>query len=210
MPRLKTALVLLLVVALPVVLAAADAIETYDLDRTAVEQSVMGVFRGGWYPFDVTPALRALPPAERAGAVRALGEFAKAYVASPAFQSDYAKAFKSTKPKRFGLPSLDTRALAKKALDQAQGKTAEADRSALDKDPNVTLRNRLQEFLDMSQDVDFDAATTGSGSSRRFVDAKYEAKSAQWKMCFRAGREATGAARTFAQEWLTELQGAKQ
>ena len=33
-----------------------------------------------------------------------------------------------------------------------------------------------------------------------------EAKPAEWKMCFRAGKPATDAARTFAQKWLSDLQ----
>jgi hypothetical protein len=204
MKRLRPWL-LLSVLGLPTLLVAGDVIDTYSLDRTAVQNSILGVFRGGWYAFDVTPALRALPPSERAAAVRALGEFTRGYVESPAFKTEYVKAWKATKPKGFGLPSLDAGALARRAVDKARGNSDDASRTALDKDPNVTLRRRLQEFLDVSADVDFAAATTGSGSGRRFVKEEYEAKSNQWKMCFRAGREATEAARAFAQEWMESL-----
>lgn len=203
MKRLRPWL-LLTALCLPALTIAGDVIDTYELDRTSVESSVMGAFRGGWYSFGVTPALKAVPAAERAAVVRALGEFTRAYVESPAFKSEYAKAYKATKPKGFGLPKLDAGSLARAAVTKARGDDG-ASRTALDKDPNVTLRLRLQEFLDLSADVDFAAATTGSGSSRRFVDESYEAKSAQWKMCFRAGKEATGAARAFAQEWLESL-----
>lgn len=204
MKRLRPWL-LLSMLGLPTLLVAGDVIDTYSLDRTAVQNSILGVFRGGWYAFDVTPALRALPPSERAAAVRALGEFTRGYVESAAFKTEYVKAWKATKPKGFGLPSLDAGALARRAVDKARGNSDDASRTALDKDPNVTLRRRLQEFLDLSADVDFAAATTGSGSSRRFVKEEYEAKSSQWKMCFRAGKEATGAARAFAQEWMESL-----
>ena len=40
-----------------------------------------------------------------------------------------------------------------------------------------------------------------------FENAAYEQKPSQWKMCFRAGKEATGAARATAQAWLKELGG---
>jgi hypothetical protein len=39
-----------------------------------------------------------------------------------------------------------------------------------------------------------------------FADEKLEAKPAEWKLCFRAGKEATGAARAFAEGWLAELE----
>ena len=39
-----------------------------------------------------------------------------------------------------------------------------------------------------------------------FADAALEAKPAEWKMAFRAGKPATDAARAFAQKWLADLQ----
>jgi len=44
-----------------------------------------------------------------------------------------------------------------------------------------------------------------------FADAALEARPAEWKMAFRAGKPATDAARAFAQKWLADLQaqGAK-
>jgi len=202
--------VLVLVLAVPFVLRAADAIETYELDREQVELSVMNAFRGAWYPFDVTDVLRQLPPDQRAVAVRAIGEFVRAYVGSPAFKKAYAEAYKQSKPKGFGLPSLNARALADKALDKAQGKTASGSSDALDKNPNVTLKHRLEQFLELSADVDFTAETTGEGGARRFVKSEDEARSREWKMCFRAGPEATAAARAFAKEWLAGLEDAQK
>ena len=35
----------------------------------------------------------------------------------------------------------------------------------------------------------------------------YERKPGQWKMCYRAGKEATAAARAAVQAWLKELGG---
>ena len=39
-----------------------------------------------------------------------------------------------------------------------------------------------------------------------FADAALEAKPAEWKMAFRAGKPAADAARAFAQKWLADLQ----
>jgi hypothetical protein len=72
-------------------------------------------------------------------------------------------------------------------------------------DPNVAIARRLSEFLAMSADVNFDAKLVTKGSSRTFADPTFEAKPDSWKMCYRAGREATAAARAAAQGWLKEI-----
>jgi len=38
-----------------------------------------------------------------------------------------------------------------------------------------------------------------------FNDPAYEAKPEAWKACYRAGRQATEAARAYAKAWLAEL-----
>ena len=77
-------------------------------------------------------------------------------------------------------------------------------------DPATPVARRLREFLAVSADVDFGAAlkTTEDGRSR-FENPAYEAKSAPWKLCFRAGREATAAARAAVAGWLKELEAPK-
>jgi hypothetical protein len=201
--RLLLAVTLL---AVPAVLIAEDALERYDIDRIQAENSVLGAVRGLWDPPDVSDVLRALPPAERVAAVRELGGFVKEYVQGAEFKKNYAKAWKDAQPKHgSGMSKLDMKSMAGKAEKMAaHDTTAKANANAgLDKDPNVTVRRRLQQFLDETAGIDYDAKT--SGSSHAFVDAGYEAKSPLWKMGFRAGREATEAARAFAKEWMEEL-----
>jgi hypothetical protein len=73
-------------------------------------------------------------------------------------------------------------------------------------DPSVLVATRLRQFLDVSKDVDFGAALVpGPGSKQRFANAAYEAKPAEWKLCYRAGKEATAAGREAAQAWLAAL-----
>ena len=68
------------------------------------------------------------------------------------------------------------------------------------------VKMRLQQFLDQTKDIDFDAALKDNGyGKKKFVNSAYEAKSADWKKAFRAGREATTTARQLAQEWVQEL-----
>ncbi|MFZ1986278.1 MAG: hypothetical protein WAU91_17830 [Desulfatitalea sp.] len=38
----------------------------------------------------------------------------------------------------------------------------------------------------------------------KFADPRYEAQSAQWKLCYRTGREPMQAARAFVGEWLRQ------
>ncbi len=73
-------------------------------------------------------------------------------------------------------------------------------------DPRVLIAKRLREFLDLTKDIRFDAKLTpAGGGTMRFADPQYEAKSDQWKLCYRAGKEPVEAARAFAQEWLNQI-----
>ena len=73
------------------------------------------------------------------------------------------------------------------------------------KDIKVFIRMRLEEFLKISADVDFDAELVQQGRLKKFVNQEYERKSMNWKYCFRAGKETVEAARKFAEQWLKEL-----
>jgi hypothetical protein len=68
------------------------------------------------------------------------------------------------------------------------------------------VANRLRHFLDVSKDVAYDAQLVVKDRAKVFADPALEAKPKEWKMCFRAGKPATDAARAFAQKWLNELQ----
>lgn len=98
---------------------------------------------------------------------------------------------------------------------QQEAKNAERHQEALKeyeinhpKDPDAMIAKRLKDFLALSADVNFDAKLVKNGSLMRFENPAYENKPSEWKLCYRAGKEATAAARTFAQDWLKEL-GAK-
>jgi len=72
-------------------------------------------------------------------------------------------------------------------------------------DHNVLIAKRLHEFLTVSADVNFDAKLKVENSVKVFVDPQYEEKPTEWKMCYRAGREATQAVRAAATQWLKEI-----
>jgi len=69
----------------------------------------------------------------------------------------------------------------------------------------VQLKERLTYFLAESKSIPFDAKLIEADGRKVFADAKLESKPNWWKFCFRAGPEATTAAREFATQWLAEL-----
>lgn len=200
----RTPLLVALAALLPLAVFAEDVLEAHDIDAVEVQNSLMNACQGRYYGFSITETLRALDGSQRAAVVRGLAAYVRTYVKSAEFKKDYAQAYKNSKPKGFGLPSLDPEAIARKAADKVQGKGGQTP-VTLDKNPDVTIRRRLEAFLEMSATVDFDAKLEG----RQFADPEYEAKPSEWKMCFRAGREATMAAREEAEAWIKELETAK-
>jgi len=75
-------------------------------------------------------------------------------------------------------------------------------------DPRVLIAQRLQAFLDVSRDVDYSAQLYAAERGKmKFVNAAYETKPENWKLCFRAGKPTVDAARAFALAWLKEIQG---
>ena len=73
-------------------------------------------------------------------------------------------------------------------------------------DPRALVALRLRRFLDATRDVDFTAKLVDQNKKRKFADPVFEAKPSEWKLCFRAGKPATDAAREFARKWVADLQ----
>jgi len=71
---------------------------------------------------------------------------------------------------------------------------------------NTVLKQRLNEFIALTGSIDFDAQLTRNGSRMEFVNPEYRNKSENWKLLFRMGKEPVLAARSFAQNWVKELE----
>jgi hypothetical protein len=67
------------------------------------------------------------------------------------------------------------------------------------------IKLRLQQFLDATKDIDFNAQLTERNKIKYFVKPEYERKSSWWKLAFRAGKDAVETARSFAEEWKNEI-----
>ena len=72
-------------------------------------------------------------------------------------------------------------------------------------DPKPLIKKWIEEFLSRSKDIDFNAQLKTVKGKEVFVNQEYERKDNQWKLFFRAGKEPVEAARTFANNWLSQL-----
>jgi hypothetical protein len=67
------------------------------------------------------------------------------------------------------------------------------------------LKKRLQDFIELSNSVDFEARLVPMGSKQEFANPLYQRKPAEWKFLYRLGKEPVSEARSFAQQWLADL-----
>ncbi len=94
-----------------------------------------------------------------------------------------------------------------KAMQKLAGTKKQLAEREAHRDYNKVLRERLRAFLTLSATVDFDAKLQKSGSKWYFANPAYEQQTEQWKFLYRIGKEPVAAARTFAADWLKELDG---
>lgn len=73
-------------------------------------------------------------------------------------------------------------------------------------DPKFLLKKRLQQMLDLTENIDYTAELKDANKVKIFVNPEYEKKPKEWKLAFRAGKATTDAVRAAAQQWLKELQ----
>ncbi|HOC58348.1 MAG: hypothetical protein KBA28_02275 [Syntrophaceae bacterium] len=74
-------------------------------------------------------------------------------------------------------------------------------------DPERLIATRLREFLDLCKDIPYDAKLVSNGRGKmKFANPAYESMPGSWKQCYRIGREPMQAARTFALEWLRQIE----
>ncbi len=91
-------------------------------------------------------------------------------------------------------------------MTEYNNKVAEWKGAYPENNPRSLIKTWLSKFLDETKDVDFKAQTAADQYNRQvFVKQEYERRSYLWKLCYRAGKDATDAGRSFAQKWLGEL-----
>jgi hypothetical protein len=115
------------------------------------------------------------------------------------------------------LAKADTPEMKKTRLDEIKARRAQETKDYeqalatwqrdFPENPAVAIAKRLREFLAATADVDFNAKLKPVDRRMLFENSTYQNKAQPWKLCFRAGREATAAARAAVQAWLKELGG---
>jgi hypothetical protein len=129
-----------------------------------------------------------LPEADRAGLLKSLDSM----------QAQYA--------------SAEFRALERQGLEAQRAADQRSFEQSLERwnddfpeDPGMLIQRRLQSFLDVCGDVDFEAELVERYDRMRFVETSYEGKPWEWKLCYRAGEDSVEAAREVARLWLEAL-----
>ncbi len=70
--------------------------------------------------------------------------------------------------------------------------------------PEILVKQRLEEYLALVKTVDFDARLTepDAYNIRKFANPAYEKKDKKWKACYRAGKEVNAVVTEYVTEWL--------
>ena len=193
------------IVAFAIALMAATVTNVFEdlgFSEDDAKENVIASFGGGSIntTYEVVKSAKGLPTELKVSGTRQLIRFAKEYSKTSDFQKKYAK----WRNERLGYRSRKVSLNPMKALDRAIDKQLNKgdDEKRFPADAKELIKQRLTEFLEVSATVDFDAQLNGS----MFANPTYEAKSQQWKMCFRAGKAVVTAAREEAQTWLKELE----
>ncbi len=216
--------------------------------------------------FNYPSACAKIPASRRAAIVRAAGEFARAFTATPGFVAWYDGFREERKPSAptFNPTVAESRAQQVDAIKKQIAETeksasaAPADQKGMYKDvlaslkaalkeiesgdksrdgemdallaqsnqaakqdyetklaayereypkgnPRPLIRKHLEEFLEVTKDVDFDAKLVKKDNLMVFANPEYEQKPSEWKKAFRAGKAAAEAERAFALDWLKSL-----
>ncbi|HEY1022422.1 MAG TPA: hypothetical protein VGE06_08905, partial [Flavisolibacter sp.] len=149
--------------------------------------------------FPTTRIMASLAFNKREEAVKAIGQYVKDYVQSPAFAGQYKTVREDQKPQKpEGLYQNQENMM----IYREDLKRWEADYPVSIK---ALLKQRLTQFLQQTASIDYAARLVPSGRKMVFADPALEAKDPFWKACFRSGKRTVDAARAFAQQWLAEL-----
>lgn len=183
MKRFGVTLMAGLLLVAPAGAMAADPIQSLNMRPEAARQAIFETFDRGFV--SLPPgyvAFWALDDAHRAALVPPLLAMVRAYVESAEFAAQ-----------------LDaTRAGAKTDA----GRPARANPKRLS---DELVAERLRHFLELSADVDFGARMVARNNLTCFADPRLESRSAEWKLCYRAGPKTLAAARACAGDWLKTL-----
>jgi hypothetical protein len=186
----------------------ADIFSSLDISKEQAKKRVLESIGEGYIvsgEYDLVSKAKNLPVEMRVAGIRQLIHLAKEYTSSEEFEHDYQVWRKSklnpAQKSKLGVPRF--RKMLNNAVDKAVDNAVDgnSNEDRYPSDPQKLVRKRLEEFLEVSGSVDFNAKMNGS----MFANPEYESKDDKWKMCYRAGKDVITAAREDAKNWLDEL-----
>jgi formate-dependent nitrite reductase cytochrome c552 subunit len=170
-------------------------------------------------PLPDIPTVEEVFAKQRAGFENQVAEMRKLFdQITPEQRATLEAGWKDMRDQLDAMEKGDRRKEIENALREERAAQARAHAAALKElekvyptDPRSLVAMRLRHFLDVTRDVDFEArlVETSSGNGAKkwvFADAALEARPAEWKMAFRAGKPALETARAFALRWLADLE----
>ncbi|RYZ52442.1 MAG: hypothetical protein EOO14_16740, partial [Chitinophagaceae bacterium] len=159
------------------------------LQTEEAESYIDANFISGSTAFPGTPIMVALSLEKREEAVKAIGQYVKAHVQTPAFAKNYEQDRQEQKPVK---PEGRDQNAETMAVYQQDLKYWEAEFLAT---VNGLVKKRLQQFLQETASIDYNAKLARKDRKMVFVDPALEAKDPFWKACFRSGKRTVDAAR---------------
>lgn len=146
-------------------------------------------------PYGDTPDGKATYAAEMKSIKQMVGDLEAMIAIKPLLQTN-----KTEFAKKYA--AIRAKSAVSQQIDNIIAKNAEIDAK---KNYKANIKAQLQQFLDESADVDFEAKVEQKNGLREFVNDDYRRKSYVWKQCFRMGKPATMELRKIAEDWLKEL-----
>lgn len=153
--------------------------------------------------------LATLEGEERAAKARELAELKKILAATEGKPAEFKKQFIAYHSKLLKQRSGQNISQQQKDLAYAKERNAKYKKQMAvleaHSDFRPQLRQRLNGFIALCNDVDFNAKLIPSGNKQEFFNPLYQRKPAEWKFLYRLGKVPVMEAKAVAQEWLADL-----
>lgn len=183
---------------------AGDVLQQLGVSRADATKEFTWSLGAGQLAFaPLKKAFKSASPAVRVTLVEQTIGWAKSYVASPEFQREWTAYRDEQKPEEPGLDDLSEQE--KRDILQGYQESLKEFNEQYPADGRKLVAQRLREFLEESNGIDYDAKLVRRGSRMVFANDEYESWGSDRKACFRAGREPVERARALAKAWLAEL-----
>ena len=187
------------------VLSAIDLFKEIGLDQEEVNSSIDNNFTFAGVSFLITEEMRKMSPAKKSEVLAVMGDYIKTRAKSKAFMEHYMSTREEGKPTlEMPIESIeDPQERAQAAKDFKKFVTE----FETDYPPTINglIARRLQQFLTLTEGIDFNTKLIKRGKFYYFEDQTLEAKPTEWKLVFRYGKDVIVPARNYAKQWLAQL-----